>query len=144
MTLVTIPSFSLRPTPAFGNSIKMALYALGSLLVLTVLGDLSWFYSDRIRSKRTSLRLPGHDFRDWQKSSFSSQCKPLMNSLLRTSGIWLPLCLRPSLCPSTDPPSISATPVVLFSFSWSCPFSLSLCSERDAFLLDPLFSRVLE
>lgn len=111
---------------AFGNSIKMASIALGLLLVTSSLKSLR-LRTDSIRKEH---RKPVHehdlsDFKQRPKALSSLSCRQLMNSLIQdylVFGCLLQASFK-SMCPNTDPPPISATPVVLFSSLWPCPSS---------------------
>ena len=105
--------------------------------------DLSWFYSDRFDPKEHRKAVHEHDFRDLSKGQklFKSWCKAI-DEFFDTGRYLVFGCLFASLVqvyvPTRILTSISATPVVLFSFSWSCPSSSHFVARRTP-LLDPLF-----
>ena len=129
---------------AFGNSVKMALYrALGSLLVATALGIFLGFIQTDSIQKEHRKAVHEHDFRDLSKvkSSSKSWCKPLMNSLIQ-DATWYLVASLPASSKSMSQHGSSLRSVrhrlLLFSFSWSCPFSSHFVARRTP-LLDPLF-----
>ena len=60
--LSSIPSFSLRPTQPFGNSVKMSLPRPWFPFGRNGSRDLSWFYSDRFDPKEHRKAVHEHDF----------------------------------------------------------------------------------